>query len=386
MKQAVIVDAVRTPMGRSRNGAFRHVRAENLSAELVTKMLARNSKLDPAEVDDIIWGCVGQTLEQGFNIARNFGLMTPIPIETGGQTVNRLCGSSMSAIHTAAANVMAGIGEVYVCGGVEHMGHVPMTHGHDANPQGSLYVAKAAAMMGMTAELLARMHAVSREDQDKFALRSHQRAHAATLDGKFAAEIIPMSGHNPEGIPVQVDYDEVIRDDASLEALGQLRPAFDPTGTVTAGNASAISDGASACIIMSEDKAAALGLEPLGRIIGLGVAGVDPSIMGYGPVPAVQKALKHAGKSLDDVDVMELNEAFAAQALPVLKGLDWLEGHDERVNLNGGAIALGHPLGCSGTRITGTLLHVMKDRNLKTGIATMCIGAGQGIATVIERM
>lgn len=385
MREAVIIDAVRTPMGRSKNGVFRNVRAENMSATIVNAMFDRNPKVSPKLVDDIIWGCVQQTLEQGFNIARFIGLMSQVPVEVGGQTVNRLCGSSMTAIHTAAAHIMAGLGDVYVCGGVEHMGHVPMNHGISPNPQGSKYYAKASGLMGITAEMLSKMHMTKREDQDKFALRSHQKAHEATLAGAFKDEIIPIEGHDADGFPILVDADEVIRADASLEALGKLRPAFDPKGGVTAGNASAISDGASACLVMSREKAEELGVPILGIIRGIATAGLDPSIMGYGPVPAVKKALKQAGKKVEDIDVFELNEAFAAQALPVLKDLGLLDAMEEKVNLHGGAIALGHPLGCSGTRIVGTLLHIMKQKDKKWGVATMCIGMGQGVATVFER-
>ena len=385
MTEAVIVDAKRTPMGRSKNGVFRNVRAENMSAALVNGMFKKNPKLPIKEVDDVIWGCVQQTLEQGFNIARFIGLMTDIPVTSGGQTINRLCGSSMSSIHIAAANIMAGLGEVYICGGVEHMGHVPMNHGISPNPQGSKYYAKASGMMGITAEMLSKMHMINREDQDKFAMRSHQMAHKATEAGYFKDEIIPIEGHDSDGVPILVEKDEVIRPETNLEGLKKLRPAFDPKGTVTAGNASALSDGASCVVVMSRKKAEELGLEILGVIKGMAVAGVDPSIMGYGPVPAVKKALKNAGKKIEDVGVFELNEAFAAQSLPVLKDLGLLDSIDEKVNLNGGAIALGHPLGCSGSRITATLLHIMKRKDIKLGVATMCIGMGQGIATVIER-
>lgn len=385
MNEAVIVDAARTAMGRSKNGVFRHVRAENMSAQLVNGMLARNPKLSPKLVEDVIWGCVQQTLEQGFNIGRFIGLMTDIPVTAGGQTINRLCGSSMSAIHIAAANIMSGQGEVYVCGGVEHMGHVPMNHGVSPNPAGSKYYAKASGMMGITAEMLAKMHGIKREDQDKFALRSHRKAAEATSAGHFKDEIIPIEGHDADGFPIMVETDEVIRSDANLESLSKLKPAFDPKGSVTAGNASALSDGASAVIVMSRAKAEELGLDIMGVIRGMAIAGVDPSIMGYGPVPAVKKALKAADKKVEEVDLFELNEAFAAQSLPVLKDLGLLDSVEEKVNLNGGAIALGHPLGCSGSRITGTLLHTMKRKNAKLGVATMCIGLGQGIATVIER-
>jgi acetyl-CoA acyltransferase len=386
MKRAVIVDAVRTAMGRSKNGSFRNVRAEELSARLMDAILERNPKVDPAEIDDVIWGCVQQTLEQGYNIARNAALLTRIPKTVSAQTVNRLCGSSMTALHMAAQGIQAGEGDLYVVGGVEHMGHVAMTHGVDFNPGYSKVAAKASGSMGLTAEMLGTLHKISREDQDKFALRSHQKAVAATKEGRFADEIIPVQGHDEDGVPYMVAHDEVQREDASLEALGKLRPVFNPKGgSVTAGNSSALSDGASCLLVMSEDKAKELGLEIMGYVKSMAAAGCDPSIMGYGPVPATQKALKKAGLSVSDIELWELNEAFAAQSLPVLKDLGLLEKADEIVNVNGGAIALGHPLGCSGARIVGTLLHEMKKRNNKLGVATMCIGIGQGIATVIER-
>jgi acetyl-CoA acyltransferase len=387
MQDVVIIDAVRTPMGRSKGGMFRNVRAEVLSAAMINALFARNPKVDPGEVEDVIWGCVQQTLEQGFNIARFASLLTDIPHTAGAQTINRLCGSSMSALHSAAMAIMTGNGEVFVVGGVEHMGHLPMSHGVDPNPSLSKHTAKAAGMMGLTAEVLAKLHGISRAAQDQFALRSHLRAQEARVQGRFRNEIVPMEGHDDQGFSRIFDYDEVIRGDASLEALAALKPAFDPrNGTVTAGNSSAISDGASALLVMSLDRAKALGLEPMARIKAMAIAGVDPSIMGYGPVPAVKKALKRAGLKTGDIDLWELNEAFAAQALPVLKDLQLRDQVDRKVNLNGGAIALGHPLGCSGARITTTLLHQMQAGGLGTGVATMCIGLGQGIATVFERV
>ena len=387
MKDVVVVDAVRTPMGRSKGGMFRNVRAENLSAAMITALLKRNPKVNPAEIEDVIWGCVQQTLEQGFNIARFAALMTEIPHTVTAQTVNRLCGSSMSALHTAAMSIMTGNGDLFIVGGVEHMGHLPMTHGVDPNPAISKYAAKAAGMMGVTAEVLAKMHGVSRKAQDEFALRSHQKAHEARIQGRFNGEIVPMEGHDENGFSQVFDYDEVIREDANLEALSALKPVFDPkNGTVTAGNSSAISDGASALLVMSLDRAKALGLEPMARIRAMATAGVDPSIMGYGPVPAVKKALARAGMKAQDIKLWELNEAFAAQSLPVLKDLQLTKEVEKKVNLNGGAIALGHPLGCSGARITTTLLHQMKTNGFDTGVATMCIGLGQGIATVFERV
>ena len=385
MTEVVIVDAVRTPMGRSRGGVFRNVRAEDLSAELVKAIMARNAAVKGKEVEDVIWGCVQQTLEQGFNIARNIVLKSGLPNTVSGQTVNRLCGSSMTAIHTATASIKAGVGDIYICGGVEHMGHVAMTHGFDGDPGMSLHTAKAAAMMGLTAEMLTQTHQINRQMQDEFALASHQKAHAAMTDGKFANELVPLMGHDADGNPVLVDFDEVVRPEANLEDLGKLRPVFNPKGSVTAGNSSAISDGASCTLVMSADKAAALGLKPMARIVSMASAGCNPSIMGIGPVPATQKALKRAGMQVSDIDYFELNEAFAAQSLAVMKDLKLTERMD-RVNLHGGAIALGHPLGCSGARITGSLAHVLQQNDGQFGVATMCIGMGQGVATVIERL
>ena len=387
MERAVVVDAVRSAMGRSKGGSFRNVRAETLSAALMEAVLDRNPKVDPGAIEDVIWGCVQQTLEQSYNIARNAALMTRIPKHVSAQTINRLCGSSMTALHMATQGIMSGMGDIYLVGGVEHMGHVPMTHGVDFNPEYPKVMAKAGGNMGLTAELLSKMHNIGREEQDQFALKSHQRALAASKEGKFKDEIVPIEGHDADGVLTMVDYDEVIREDASLEALSSLRPVFDPkNGTVTAGNASAISDGASCLLVMSESRARDLGLEPLAYVRSIAAAGCDPSIMGFGPVPATQKALKKANLSVRDIELWELNEAFAAQSLPVLKALEIKDRADEIVNVNGGAIALGHPLGCSGARICGTLLHEMKRRDLKLGVATMCIGLGQGVATIFERV
>ena len=386
-RDVVIVDFGRTPMGRSKGGMYRNVRAETLSAKLITGVLERNPKIDPAEVEDVIWGCVNQTLEQGWNIARMASLMTPIPHTSAAQTVSRLCGSSMSALHTAAQAIMTGNGDVFVVGGVEHMGHVGMMHGVDPNPALSLYAAKAAGMMGLTAEMLGKMHGITREQQDQFGVRSHQLEHKATVEGNFKDEIIPMEGHDENGFLRVFTEDETIRPETTLESLAALRPAFNPKGgTVTAGTSSQITDGASCMIVMSAERAQALGLTPLAVIRSMAVAGCDPSIMGYGPVPATKKALKRAGLSIDDIDYVELNEAFAAQALPVLKDLKLLDKMDEKVNLHGGAIALGHPFGCSGARISGTLLNVMKQKGGTLGMSTMCIGLGQGITTVFERV
>ena len=384
-KDVVIVDGVRTAMGKSKNGMFRNVRAYIMSAELVKALVARNP-FDTKLVEDVIWGCVNQTLEQGMNIGRNIGLLAELPRTTAGQTVNRLCGSSMQALHTAAAQIMTGQGDVFIIGGVEHMGHVGMMHGIDINPEASKYYAKASNMMGLTAEMLGRMNNISRQEQDAFGVESHRRAWEATQQGRFKNEIIGIEGHDENGNLQLCTIDEVIRPDANMQSFAALRPVFDPKGgTVTAATSSALSDGASAMLIMSAQKAKDLGLTPRARIRGMAVAGCDAAIMGYGPVPATKKALKRAGMSIDDMQTIELNEAFAAQGLSVLKGLN-LQDKLDIVNLNGGAIALGHPLGCSGARITTTLLNVMEQQDTQLGLATMCIGLGQGIATIIERV
>jgi acetyl-CoA acyltransferase len=386
-RDAVIVDYARTPMGRSKNGCFRHRRADDISADLINGLLARNPALAPAEIDDLIWGCVMQRDEQGFNIARNIVLRAGLPHSIPAQTVNRLCGSSMSALHIATANIRAGLGDVYCIGGVEHMGHVGMNSAMDPNPLWSLSVAKAAGSMGLTAEYLAVLHQIQRSDMDAFAVRSHQLAAAARAEGKFSREIMPIAGHDEDGAPCLIEHDETIREGTTLEALSALKPVFDPkNGTITAGTSSQITDGASVMLVMSAEKAAALGLTPIARIAALGLAGVDPSVMGIGPVPASEKALKVLGMSVADMQSIELNEAFAAQGLAVLKSMGVLEDMEAKVNLYGGAIALGHPFGCSGARISGTLLSVMQARDQQWGLATMCIGLGQGIATVIERL
>ena len=386
-RDVVIIDGVRSAMGRSKGGMFRNVRAEVLSAELIKALFARNPQAPMDQVEDVIWGCVNQTLEQGMNIARNALLLAGLPHTVPGQTVNRLCGSSMQALHTAAAQIMTGQGDVFVVGGVEHMGHVGMMHGIDLNPGASKEYAKASNMMGLTAEMLGRMHGITREMQDKFAARSHAKAWEATQKGRFKKEIVGIEGHDANGVRVLCDIDEVIRPETTVEALAALPPAFDPRGgTVTAGSSSAISDGAAALLVMSYERAKALGLVPRARIVAMAVAGCDPAIMGYGPVPATKKALARAKLDMKNVQVAELNEAFAAQSLPVIKDLGLMENYDTKVNLNGGAIALGHPLGCSGARITTSLLSTMEQSEAEIGLATMCIGLGQGISTIVQRV
>ncbi len=386
-RDAVIVDFARTPMARSKDGSFRFRRGDNISAELVNKLLDRNPQLDPATIDDVIWGCVNQTKEQGWNVARMISMVTRIPFTVPAQTINRLCGSSMSALHIAASNIHSGYGNVFLIGGVEHMGHVPMDYGLEPNPQASKKLAKAAGMMGLTAEYLAILHNISREQQDAFAVRSHARANAARESGNFDKEIIAIEGHDARGAKILLTQDETIRPDTTMESLAKLKPAFNPKGgTVTAATASQITDGASTMLVMSAEKAQQLGLKPRARVLSMAVAGVDPSIMGYGPVPATERVLKQAGLTINDMEYIELNEAFAAQSLAVLKGLGLSDSFDSKVNVHGGAIALGHPLGCSGARITGTLLNVLEQRDASIGLATMCIGLGQGISTIIERL
>jgi acetyl-CoA acyltransferase len=383
MRRAVVIDAVRTPVGRAHpeKGMFRDARAEELSADLMKALLERTG-LPASAVEDIHWGCVKQQDEQGFNIARMAALIAGLPVEVGGATVNRLCGSSLQAINQAAQSIAAECEDIQIAGGVEHMHHIPMDAGFSLSPRFYFRHSPATLNMGITAENLAIKYRISRKEQDEFALRSHRRAAEATDSGAFSREVIPTWGRDDEGRKKVLTEDQCIRRDTSLEALGALKPAFMPQGgTVTAGNSSPLNVGAAALLVMSEDRAKELGLKPKVRIRAMAVAGVDPSVMGIGPVPAVHKALERAGLKLQDIDLIELNEAFAAQALAVLK---LLKVDMEKVNIRGGAIAIGHPLGGSGARISTTLIHAMEAKKAKFGLATMCIGAGQGIATIYE--
>jgi acetyl-CoA acyltransferase len=383
MRHAVIIDAVRTPIGRAHpeKGIFRDVRADDLSADLMKALLERVG-LPASEVEDIHWGCVKQSGEQGYDVARMAALIAGLPIEVGGVTVNRNCGSSLQAINQAAQSIAAHCEDVQIAGGVEHMHHLPMESGFDPSPRLYYRHSPATLNMGLTAENLALKYKISRRAQDEFALRSHQRAAGATDSGAFANEVIPTWGRDEEGRRKVLTEDQCIRRDTSLEALGALRPAFMPEGgTVTAGNSSPLNVGAAALLVMSEERAKELGLTPKVRVRAMAVAGVDPSVMGIGPVPATHKALERAGLTLDDIDLIEINEAFAAQTLAVIQ---LLKANPEKVNVRGGAIAIGHPLGASGARIATTLIHTMRDRKARLGLATMCIGAGQGIATIFE--
>ncbi|MGD9648962.1 MAG: acetyl-CoA C-acyltransferase FadA [Pirellulales bacterium] len=385
MKTAVIVDCVRTPVGRAHKdkGVYRDVRSDDLAVTVV-KALVERTGIDPAHIEDVVLGNTQQVGEQGMNAARCIGLMAGMPIESGGTTVNRLCGSSLQALNQAAHAVMVGSEDVQVVGGLEHMLHFPMDAGADPNPKLFHRTSKAALGMGYTAEFLAMSQGISRQEQDAFALRSHLRAAEAHAKGQFKPEIVPCWGRDENGERVLVEFDQCVRPDCSAESLASLKPAFVPNmGTVTAGNSSPLNDGAAAMLIMSEEKAKSLGLKPKVRIKATAIAGVDPAVMGTGPVPATKKALERAGMKLEDIDLIELNEAFAAQALACIR---MLKLDEEKVNVRGGAIAIGHPLGASGARIATTLIGNMIDRGASTGLATMCIGVGQGIATIFERV
>ena len=377
MNEVVIVDAIRTPIGRSnKEGYYKDVRADDLSVACVRRLLERNEKLDPAEIEDVVWGCANQSGEQGLNIGRMVGLLARLPVEVAGTTVDRQCGSGLQAVNFAAYEIMTGNAEVTLAGGVEQMSHVPMGSGLLPNMKLLDLFPQDMFVMGLTAERLAGMYRISREQADAFSLRSHQRAIAARE--RFKEEIAPV--RLTSGL---VDTDQGPRPDTSTEKLAALKPSFKPDGQVTAGNSSQVCDGAAAVLLMSGDRARSLGLRPMARIRATAVAGVRPEIMGWGPVPATHKALNRAKLKIDEIDLVEINEAFAAQVLACNGEL----GIDEsRLNVNGGAVALGHPLGCSGARLMVTLTHEMRRRGAPLGLATMCIGIGQGIATVVEQV
>ncbi|MSQ94051.1 MAG: acetyl-CoA C-acyltransferase FadA [Gemmataceae bacterium] len=383
MRQAVVIEAVRTPVARAHaeKGAFRDIRADDLSADVMRALLDR-VPFPANQIEDIQWGCVKQEREQGYNIARMAALIAGFPVEVPATTVNRLCGSSLQALNQSAQAIMAGAVDVQIAGGVEHMHHIPMEAGFDPSLRFQFQHSIATQYMGLTAENLARKYRIGRREQDEFAVRSHQKAAQAADSGAFKNEIIPTWGRDEEGRRVLITQDQCIRRDSTLESLGALKPAFAPDGgTVTAGNSSPLNAGAAALLVMSAERARELGLKPKVKILAMAVAGVDPSVMGIGPVPAVHKVLERAGLKLSDIDLIEINEAFAVQALSVIK---LLGANPAKVNVRGGAIAIGHPLGASGARIAATLINTMLDKKATLGLATMCIGAGQGIATIFE--
>jgi acetyl-CoA acyltransferase len=375
MKEAVIVSAVRTPIGKAPNGALRSTRPDDMGAVVITEALRRAPGLDPAEIEDVILGCAMPEAEQGLNVARIASLRAGIPVSASAVTVNRFCSSGLQSIAFGAERIMAGFADAIVAGGTESMSLIPMG-GNKIAPNPTLVDTYPDTYLstGLVAENHAREASVSREEQDAFALRSHQRAVAAIDSGRFDDEIIAL----PE-----LRTDEGPRRDTSLEALAKLRPAFHVKGSVTAGNSSQTSDGAAAAVVMSSDRARALGLEPLGRFVAYATAGVEPERFGIGPVPAIRKVLKMAGLTLEQIDLVELNEAFASQVLACLRELPI---DPERLNVNGGAIALGHPLGCTGAKLTATLLYEMRRRNARYGIVSMCVGGGMGAAGIFERM
>jgi len=392
MRDALIVSIARTAVGKAPRGTLRNTRPDEMAAAALGEVIRRAPGLDPAEVEDVILGCAMPEAEQGNNVARVASLRAGLPASCSAMTVNRFCSSGLQAIAIASERIMAGFAEVVIAGGTETMSMIPMGGYHFApNPYLIEHYPDSYLSMGLTAENLARKYHITRQRQDEFALRSHQRALAAIVEGKFKEEIAPLEvvevNPNGKGKPqarrIRFDTDEGPRADTSLDALAKLKPAFHLRGTVTAGNASQMSDGAAAAVVMPAEKAKALGLEPLARFVSFATAGCLPEEMGIGPVYAIPKALKLAGLKLADIAVIELNEAFAAQALAVI---ELAELDPERVNVNGGAIALGHPLGCTGAKLTATLLGELKRRNAKYGMVTMCVGGGMGAAGIFENL
>jgi len=374
MADAFIVSAVRTPVGKAPNGALKHTRPDEMAAAVIKEALARARPLDPAEIDDVILGCAMPEAEQGLNVARIASLRAGVPITASAVTVNRFCSSGLQAIAYAAERIMTGGAHAIVAGGTESMSMVPMGGNKIApNPKLVDTYPDVYLTTGLVAENHVHDYGISREEQDAFALRSHQRAVAAIDGGRFADELVALPA---------LAVDEGPRRDTSAEALAKLRPAFHLKGSVTAGNSSQTSDGASAVVVMSGERVKALGLTPLGRFVGFATAGVEPERFGIGPVPAVRRVLKQAGLTLDQIDLVELNEAFAAQVLACLREMPI---DPDRLNVNGGAVALGHPLGCTGSKLTATLLHEMKRRGSRYGLVTMCVGGGMGAAGIFER-
>jgi len=391
MAKAYIISAVRTPVGRAYRGSLKDTRPDDLGAVAVRGAIERVGNLEPGQVDDVILGCAMPEGEQGMNVARICALKAGLPDSVPGMTINRFCSSGLQAIAMAAEKILAGAADIIVAGGTESMTMVPMGGNKPSfNPEIVEERPEVFMPMGLTAEQVVRKYKVTREDQDVFAFHSHRKALAAIKEGKFRDEIVPVAttvydakdGGRPVRREIVFEVDEGPRADTTIEALAKLKPAFDPKGTVTAGNASQMSDGAAAAVVVSEKALKGLRAEPLARFLGFAVAGVPPEIMGIGPVEAVPKLLKRLRIKLTRVDLIELNEAFAAQSLPVIRelGLD-----PDRVNVNGGAIALGHPLGCTGAKLTATLLHEMKRRGATRGLVTMCIGGGMGAAGLFER-
>jgi acetyl-CoA acetyltransferase family protein len=385
MQDVVIVSALRSPMGRALKGNFVWTRIDDLCADVIKGVLAQVPSLDPKEIEDLLVGCAMPEGEQGMNLARNISFLAGLPLSTAAVTVNRFCSSSLVTIMMAAQAIQTGNGDVQMSAGAESMSHVPMGgYNPSLNPKLMQKGAPEAYIsMGITAENLAKKYNISRQEQDEFAFASHQKAVKSIKDGLFKNEIVTVTAMSKDGKSAPVSIDEGPRADSAVDKLNSLKPVFDAAGSVTAGNSSPLTDGASATLLMSAAKAKALGLKPLARIVSMAVAGCDPAIMGIGPVPAVKKALQRANMKLDQIDIIELNEAFAAQSLAVIKEL----GIDQKkVNPKGGAIALGHPLGATGGRIMATLINGLTQFDKKYGMETMCVGGGQGAAMIIERL
>ena len=395
-REAVIVEAVRTPVGRY-GGALKDIRPDDMAALVIRETIDR-SGIDPALVEDVLFGASNQAGEDNRNVARMASLLAGFPVEVAGCTVNRLCGSGLEAVNQAAMAIKTGMGDIFIAGGVESMSRSPLVVSKpetafdrtqqifDSTIGWRFTNTKLAALhppvsMGETAENVAESHGIEREDQDRFALESHRRATEAQETGVFDDEIVPVSIPQRKNDPEVVDRDEGPRPDTSLEKLARLEPVFREGGSVTAGNSSSINDGAAALLVMEAKRASALGLKPLARWVASAVAGVEPELMGLGPIPATRKVLERTGLTLDEIDLIELNEAFAAQSLACIRELKL---DMEKTNVNGGAIALGHPLGSTGARLMVTLLHEMRRRKVQRGLVTMCIGVGQGIATIVE--
>ena len=391
MNDAVIVTASRTAVGKAKRGSLATKRPDDMMAVVIRDILERVPALEPSQVDDVIVGCAMPEGAQGLNLGRLAALKAGLPVEVPGQTVNRFCSSGLQTIADAAARVQTGMAEIIIAGGSESMSMVPMTgYKFSPNPEFASEYPEVYMSMGLTAERVAEQYDVSREDQDEFALRSHQRAAKALDDGLFEGQIAPVpvelvqaNGREQQREEITFEVDEGVRRDTSPEALAKLPPVFKRKGTVTAGNSSQMSDGAAAVLVMSSERAEQLGLEPMARFVSFGVGGVPPEIMGVGPVAAVPKALKLAGLSLEDMDLIELNESFAAQAVAVIRSL---EMDPDRTNVNGGAIALGHPLGCTGAKLSTQMLYELKRRGGHYGMVTMCIGGGMGAAGIFENL
>ena len=391
MREVVIVSAVRTPVGKAYKGTLRATRPDDLAAVAIKGALERVPQVDPKEIEDVIFGCAMPEAEQGMNVARIASLRAGLPVEVSAMTINRFCSSGLQAIAMAAERIMAGGAEIVVAGGVESMTMIPMGgHKVSANPWLVSNYPDAYLSMGLTAERMAQRYHITREQSDQFSVDSHQKAIAAIQAGKFDEEIVPVpvslttpNGNKPKRTDIVFKMDEGPRADNSLEALLALKPAFHLKGTVTAGNSSQMSDGAAVAVVMSAERAKAMGLKPLARYVAFATAGYKPEEMGVGPVFAIPKALKLAGLKLSDIDVIELNEAFAVQSLAVIQ-----EGKldPERINVNGGAIALGHPLGCTGAKLTASIIRELKRRNGRYGMVTMCVGGGMGAAGIFENL